>query len=107
MIISNHFKSDRADRYTFIVTEVGLGKVIHSHKQAWTKHGEEPCIVDITSTGVAIVKTYDDVLVTMYVLTLTEAEKYFNDGAMPFLLTAIIKSNMKKRLHILQNQIKY
>lgn len=107
MTISEHFKNDRADRYAFIATEVGMGRVIHSYKQPTNKWGTEPCVVHITSTGVAMVKTCDDMLVTMYVLTLKEAEKYFTNVAMPFLLSAVIKANMKKRFHLLQNEVKY
>ena len=33
MILSEHFKRERADRYVFIATTIGVGKVIHSHKQ--------------------------------------------------------------------------
>ena len=99
MMISKHFRTERADRYAFIVTEVGLGKVIHSHKQQYNKWGTEPCIVEITSTGIAIVKTADDKLITMYVLTLNEAERYFVDSAIPFLLAGIIRANMRKKLH--------
>lgn len=104
MTVSNHFKNDRADRYAFIATRVGVGTVIHSYAQPQSKY-DNPCVVHITSTGVAIVKTIDDVLVTMYVLTLTEAQKYFD--TMPMVLTAIIKQNMKRRFHILQNEVTY
>ena len=107
MMISEHFKIERADRYAFIVTEIGLGKVIHSHKQQYNKWGTEPCVVEITSTGIAIVKTVNDKLITMYVLTLNEAEKYFTETAIPLLLAGIIRANMRKRFHLLQNEVKY
>lgn len=107
MMISEHFRTERADRYAFIATEVGLGKVIHSHKQQYNKWGTEPCIVDITSTGVAIVKTVEGKIITMYVLTLSEAEKYFTESLIPFLLAGIIRTNMRKKFHLLQNTVRY
>ncbi len=106
MMMSEHFKNDRADRYAFIATTIGVGTIIHSHKQAWNKWGTEPCTVNITSTGVAIVTNPENKIVTMYILTLKSAQQYF-DSAIPMVLDAIIKANMRKRLHILQNEIKY
>ena len=103
MILSEHFKRERADRYVFIVTTIGLGKVIHSYKQRYNKWGTEPCVVDITDTGVAIVRTKDNIIVTMYVLTITEAKTYF-DGVVPMVLEAIIRTNMKRRYCTLQNE---
>jgi hypothetical protein len=104
-MISEHFRTDRADRYAFIATTLGIGEVIHSHKQLYNKYGTEPCTVYITTTGVAIVKNPKGTIVTMYVLTLNEARKYFN--VIPFLLESIIKTNMKKKYHLLQNDITY
>lgn len=103
MILSEHFKRERADRYVFIATTIGMGKVIHSHKQAYNKWGTEPCVVDITDTGVAIVRTEDNIVVTMYILTITEALTYF-DGVVPMVLEAIIRRNMKRRYCTLQNE---
>ena len=105
MTMSEHLRFDRADRYAFIATTIGLGEVVHSYCQPYHKY-DGKCIVDITSTGVAIVRTEDDLIVTMYVLTISEAEKYFHNNV-PMVLEAIIKRNMKKRLHILQNQKKF
>lgn len=107
MTTTTHFQKDRADRYAFIVTNVGLGKVVHSYTYEVDKYGKECCTVNITSTGVAMVMAKDGTLITMYVLTITEAKKYFKDEVVPMLLGAIIKKNMKNRFHTLQNQIKY
>lgn len=106
MTISNHFMAERADRYTFIATNIGLGTVVHTHRQEWSKYGSTPTTVKITSTGIAMVMTDDDKLVTMYVLTLKEAERYYNN-AIPMVIEAIIKKNMRKKYHLLQNEIKY
>ena len=103
MILTDHFKHERLDRYVFIATTIGVGEVIHSHKQTRTKVGDEPCTVAVTSTGVAMVLTPEGALVTMYILTINEARKYFDERAMPMILEGIIKANMRKKLHILQN----
>ena len=109
-MLSQHFINDRADRYAFIATTVGVGNVIHTHKQKYsTIKGAEPCTVKVTDTGVAIVVSASGAIVTMYLMTIHEAEKYFTLEGMviPFVLAAIIKKNMKRRLHILQNEVKY
>ena len=107
MTISEHFKKDRADRYAFIATTIGVGTVVHSFKQTFTKYGDEPCTVQITSTGVAMIVSPEDKMVTMYVITLKEAEKYLANCAAAMVLKAIIKKNMKNQYHILQNEVKY
>lgn len=99
---SRHFMIDRAERYAFIATTIGVGKVIKTHKQAYNKWGTEPCTVGVTDTGVAIVTNPQGVIVTMYILTKTEAVKYF-DGQLPMVIEAVIKKNMKRKLHELQN----
>lgn len=104
--MSAHFQNDRADRYAFIATKIGLGEVVHTHKQKYNKWGSEPCTVSITTTGVAIVKAPDGKIVTMYILTLSEAQKYFN-SAIPMILAGVIRMNMKRRLHILQDKMKF
>jgi hypothetical protein len=107
MILSNHVTQERADRYAFIASTIGLGTVIHSHKQEWGKDNREPYTVNITSTGVAMVMSADGVLVTLYILSIQEAKKYFINTTMPMLLEAIIKRNTKRRLHIVQNEKKF
>lgn len=106
MTISKHFMKERADRYAFIVTQIGLGTIVHSYRQQWSKHGDEPTTVKITSTGIAMVFTSDDVLVTMYVLTANEAKRYFNDN-IPLLVEGVIRANMRRKYHLLQNSVKY
>jgi hypothetical protein len=101
MKLTYHFTSERLDRYAFIATTIGVGEVVHSHKQTRTKVGDAPCTVDITNTGVAVVRTPENAIVTMYILTIGEAKKYYAD--MPMMLEAIIRTNMRRRLHILQN----
>jgi hypothetical protein len=96
MIMTEHFQKERASRYAYIATTIGVGKIIHEHKQAYNKWGTEPCIVGITDTGVVIVKTHEGTIVTMYIVSLQEARKYFVNAAMPLVLEAIIKTNMRR-----------
>lgn len=96
LIMTEHFQKQRAERYAYIVTTVGLGKVVHRHKQAFNKWGTEPCIVELTDTGVAIVKTEDSKIVTMYLVGRAEARSYFTDGIVPMVLWAIINRNIRK-----------
>ena len=103
--MTKHFRQDRADRYAFIATRVGIGTIIQSYEQPIRKHSDG-CVVNVTTTGVAIVKNGNGEIVTMYVLTESEANKYFPDG-MPMLLRGVIKANMRKKYHLLQNEVKY
>ena len=102
MVMTKHFQEERASRYAYIATTIGVGEIIHRHKQAYNKWGTEPCTVNITSTGVAIV-TIDDKIVTMYILRIGEAKTLFN-GMIPMILEAIIKRNMKQGHCDKQNQ---
>ena len=101
-MMTEHFRTERAERYAFIVTTIGIGKVIHTHKQEYNKWGTDPCTIGITDTGVAIVYTPEGAIVTMYILTRNEALKYYN-GTLPMVLEAVIKRNTKRRLQELQN----
>jgi hypothetical protein len=107
MELTEHFRTERADRYAFIATTIGVGEVVHSFKQPKNKWGTEPCTVNITSTGVAVVTNPKNAIVTMYILGMNEAQKYFENGVVPFVLAAIIRMNMKKRLHLMQNEKKF
>jgi hypothetical protein len=108
MTLSRHLTQDRADRYAFIATTIGVGTVVHTYRQAYNKiEGFPPCTVEITSTGVAMVRGDDGTLVTMYILSIQEARKYFVNAAIPMVLNAIIKSNNRRRLHILQDEVHY
>ena len=102
MVMTKHFQEERASRYAYIATTIGVGEIIHKHKQAFNKWGTEPCTVNITSTGVAIV-TIDDKIVTMYILRIGEAKTLF-DGMIPMVLEGIIKRNMRQGHCDKQNQ---
>ena len=105
--ISRHFKEDRLDRYAYIATTIGIGEIIYTYKQEKCKYyNSQPANVNITSTGIAIVTSPKGKLITMYVLTIVEARKYYN-GKVPFLLAGIIQENMLRKHHIKQNQVHY
>jgi hypothetical protein len=104
MTMTEHFQKERAARYAYIATTIGVGKVIHEHKQTYNKWGTEPCVVAVTDTGVVIVKSPEGAIVTMYIVSIQEARKYFVGAAMPFVLEAIIKTNMKKGHVYRQNE---
>ena len=100
MVMTEHFRMERAGRYAFIATTIGVGKVIATHKQASNKWGTDPCIVGITDTGVAIVSRPEDgAIVTMYSLSIGEAKKYCANALLPLVLEAVIRQNMRKGYH--------
>ncbi len=103
--MTNHLQQERADRYAFIVTTIGLGTVVHTTHYTSHKYGDN-IKLDITSTGVAMVYNPQGVLVTLYILRIGEARKYF-DGELPMVLEAVIKKNMRLHLPEKQNQVKY
>lgn len=105
MQMSKHLQTERLDRCAFILATLGLGEVVHCYKQPVAKYGEG-ALVKVTNTGVAMVTDGNNKLITMYVLTVTEAEKYFNNK-IPLILKSIIINNMRKKYHLLQNEMKY
>ena len=105
MEMSKHLQTERLDRCAFILATLGLGEVVHCYKQPIAKCSEG-ALVKVTSTGVAMVTDGNNKLITMYVLTVAEAEKYF-DNKIPLILKSIIINNMRKKYHLLQNEMKY
>lgn len=106
MEMSKHLQTERLDRCAFILATIGLGEVVHCYKQPIAKANAEGAWVKITSTGIAMVVDGNDKLITMYVLTVKEAEKYF-DNKIPLILKSILINNMRKKYHLLQNETKY
>ena len=62
-IVTKHFMQERAGRYAFIATTVGVGKPIHTIERINSNSGE-PCYVQVTDTGVVMVKSKDNVIIT-------------------------------------------
>lgn len=92
MTITKHCQNERAARYAFIATTIGLGKVIHTAKSK----SDDTAIISITDTGVLIVSALDGTIITMYIATLRQIACYYPNGVVPMVLSAIVKTNMKR-----------
>ena len=100
--LSQHLMKERAGRYAFIATTVGLGEIVHRHARRHT--GDNRAVmVNITSTGVVMVEGDDQSIVTMYLANITEIEQYFDNASVPWLLAARVKTNMSQGLVKRQN----
>ena len=100
-IFSEHMTKDRVDRYVFIATKIGFGEVVHTAKTKTTK-GEGK--VEITSTGVIIVRGYNNIVITMYVATVAQIKMYYKNGVAPRDVILAAKRNEKKNYIVLQNK---
>lgn len=98
---SKHFMEDRSDRYIFIASTVGFGEVVHTHEVNTTKGKGR---VEITTTGVLIVRGYDNVIITMYIASLAEIKKYYDGGEVHREVHLAARRNEKKNYIKLQNQ---
>lgn len=90
---SKHMREDRVDRYVAIATKVGFGEVFMSSTYSdkdgrWTDR-----TVELTTTGVCIVKTKDGTILTMYCGTLTHIKTSFKLDRLPHNLYSAITRN--------------
>lgn len=102
MKLSNHLMQERAGRYAFIATTVGIGQVVHKYHRLHNGDNR-PIVVNITSTGVVMVEGEDGSIVTLYLASITEIAGYFNNRQVPCVLEARVKTNMKRGYIQLQN----
>jgi hypothetical protein len=93
---SRHMKMDRLDRYATIATKVGFGEVLYSSTYSDKDGRWHNRTVELTSTGVCIVKSENGTIVTMYCVTLALAKSYFKLDKMPRELFAAIRLNERK-----------
>lgn len=93
---SRHMKMDRLDRYATIATKVGFGEVLYSSTYSDKDGRWHNRTVELTSTGVCIVKSESGTIVTMYCVTLALAKSYFKLEKMPKDLFAAIRLNERK-----------
>ena len=93
---SRHMKMDRLDRYATIATKVGFGEVLYSSTYSDKDGRWQNRTVELTSTGVCIVKSENGTIVTMYCVTLALAKSYFKLEKMPRELFAAIRLNERK-----------
>ena len=93
---SRHMVEDRTDRYVTIATKVGFGEVLYTSTYSDRNGSWKNRTVELTSTGVCIVRAEDKTIVTMYCVTLALAKSYFKIDRMPKELFAAIRLNERK-----------
>jgi hypothetical protein len=103
IILTEHFKNERLDRYVYIVTTVGIGepvttKKIFDDEGRWAYH-------TITTTGVIIIRNPCDELVTMFIANKAQAKRLFDNDKMPMVLEGVVNRNASKRYADLQNEV--
>ena len=101
---SRHMVEDRADRYATIATKVGFGEVLYTSTYSDREGRWHNRTVQLTSTGVCIVRAEDNTIVTMYCATLAIVKSYFHIEKLPRELFAAIRLNERKGYCNLQLQ---
>lgn len=97
VIFSHHALAERADRIAYIATTIGFGEIVHA---VWdVKNQNYRCI---TNTGVMIIKSRDDVIITMFIATYGQVEKLYN-GNVPKSMSEVIRRNTKRKFIEKQN----
>lgn len=99
---SKHMVNDRTDRYVFIATKLGFGDVIFTTS---TNTSEGAGTVNITSTGVIIVKGYKNTIITLYIATLSQIKQYYGRTMIPMELLKQVRRNEKRNLIVLQDKM--
>lgn len=74
---SKHMIEDRMERYATIATKVGFGEVIFSTIREPEGRITERRLLQMTSTGVCIVRSMEDVVITMFCATISITKCYF------------------------------
>lgn len=97
---SRHIVGDRVDRYVAIATQIGFGEVKYTTEDGSSMGGRKGVrIVQLTSTGVLMIKGKDDdKLITIYCATVATVKKYFGFQRIPMDIYCAIRSNMKRGL---------
>lgn len=90
---SNHIKLDREERYITIATKVGFGEVIYTTE---SKNAKGTTKMELTTTGVVIVRALDATLITLYCATIPIIKKYFRFEKIPRDLYFVVKNNEKR-----------
>lgn len=93
---SRHMTRDREARYLTIATKVGFGEVLYTttysdHNNRWRNR-----TLELTSTGVCIVRAENKTVVTLYCATISTVKTYFKMDRIPPALFAAIRSNEKR-----------
>ena len=96
--ISHHLRAERLDRVAYIATTIGYGNIVFERHSSST-----PTVSCLTDTGVLIVKDEEGMIITMYIAEYKQAN-YVTHNNTPQWLSNVIKKNLQKRRHILQNE---
>lgn len=100
--VSWHCCEERTDRMVYIATTIGFGEIVVEHYQA--TRSTWACVTD---TGVVFIKDfYKKKIITGYIGTYDQILAICS-GNIPFSLKKVVKSNMKKKLHIIQDRVVY
>lgn len=92
---SSHAITARLDRMTFISINIGFGEVVAERNTISRSGGE--CLMQLTSTGVIIVKGKDDgTIVTMYLATISVAKTFYEGRLMPKEIFSAVSRNQRK-----------
>ena len=102
VVFSKHMVNDRTDRYVFIATKLGFGEIIFS---ADISTSEGAGTLNITSTGVIIVKGYKNTIITLYIATLSQIKQYYGKNVIPMELLKQVRRNEKRNLIVLQDKM--
>ena len=93
---SKHMIEDRMERYAVIATKVGFGEVIFSTIREPEGRVTERRLLQMTSTGVCIVRSMDDVVITMFCATISITKCYFPNQELSPALVRTIRFNERK-----------
>ena len=93
---SRHALNEREDRIVWIATEVGFGQVVDTIQIYDVERSYRR--VELTETGVAIIKAVDeDMVITMYLPTQRQLAKWYGSkNAVPIRLLNVAKRNEKR-----------
>ena len=93
---SKHALEEREDRIVWIATEVGFGQVVDTIQIYDVERSYRQ--VDLTETGVAIIKANDeDLVITMYLPTRRQLINWYGDkNLVPIRLLNVAKYNEKR-----------
>ena len=93
---SKHMIEDRMERYAVIATKVGFGEVIFSTIREPEGRVTERRLLQMTSTGVCIVRSMEDVVITMFCATISITKCYFPNQELSPALVRTIRFNERK-----------
>ena len=93
---SRHMIEDRVDRYVVIATKVGFGEVLYTSTYSDREGRWHNRTIELTSTGVCIVKAENGTIITLFCATISIAKSYFKLDRLPTGLFAAIRLNERK-----------